>query len=325
MISIFDDDGTRLSVTWNGVEFNDPTLNRYDAGGARLEYATYSTPMNFHSEAIDDIVKNGGGLEFYNPRVGTRILNLRGSLRADTESELMASIVAMQRAFHPLMLQAGARAHAVPATDLDQQTGTPTWPPPDGLPSWVRGKPLRFTRQMPRATDQTNHPDGLFELQYHPVPLALPDPIKASVLQGVGVDYEAQFLLMDGGRSFDQTDTHISGNGTLTMVWGKAPVWPVFTWTMSAAGSANMTITTTGNHYATALVLDLTGRVLNDVVEVDTRDRTIRVNNALAPALYVSGDWPVIGDIASGATTVTYTNASNAGTIVCNYRESDYV
>lgn len=304
----------RLSVAWNGIEFNDPTLTRDEATGKRLEGVAFSTPVNFHSEPLDDIVKAGGGLELYNPRVGTRILRLTGSIRDETESGLMSQIMAMQRAFHPLYLQSVlALNHA----------GTLTWPPPTGLPDWVRAKPLTFTRVMPRTVDPTNHPDGLFELQYHVMPLALPDPVRSSVLQGMGAEYEAQFLLMDGGRSFDQTASQLGDTGTVTWVWGVAPVWPSFEITMSGAGSATFTITTTQGHMGTALVLNLSGLSNGNVVDVNCADRTIWVNDVLTMSLYVSGDYPVLR--GNGATTVTYTNTTNTSARVMNYRESDYV
>lgn len=335
MISIFDDAGNRLSVTWNSIEFNDPTLTRYDAAGKRLEHVGFSTPVNFHTEAIDDIVKNGGGIELYNPRVGTRILNMRGSIRADTESELMSEIVLMQRAFSPLYLQANfQRARADLGADLDiNTTGTLQWPPPSGLPTWVRSLPLKFTRVMPRApgfyegTWSTSYPDGKLLLQYHVVPLALPDPIRASVSQGVGVDYEASFLIMDGGRSFDQTDTRVLDDGNCPVTWGRAPTWPLIDFDMTGAGNAAMTITTSGTQFATALVLDLTTLSSADHVEVDCRDRSIWVNNTATPTLYASGDYPVIGDYISGVTAVAWTNTGGieSATNRLTYRESDYV
>lgn len=330
MISIFDDKGERLSITWNGIEFNDPTLTRYDAAGKRVEHIGFSTPVNFHSESVDDLVKNGGGLELYNPRVATRVATLRGSIRADTESELMAEIVLMQRAFSPLYLQATQqRARiALPTAGLDINTsGALQWPPPSGLPSWVRGLPLRFTRVLPR-TWATSYPDGKLPLQYHVMPLALPDPVRASVSQGVGVDFEASFLLYDAGRSFDQTDTRLVGNGNCPVTWGRAPNWPLIDFTMSGAGHAAMTITFSGTQFATAFVLNLSGLVNTNHVEVDCRDRTIWVNNVLTPTLYVSGNYPVIGDYTGGGVTaVAWSNTTNisASTNRITYRESDYV
>ena len=188
----------------------------------------------------------------------------------------------------------------------------------------MRSLPLKFTRVLPKTTDPTNHPDGLIPMQYHVVPLALPDPIRASVSQGLGVDYEASFLLMDGGRSFAQTHTSLAGNGAFTTTWGRAPMWPLLNWTMAGAGSATATITTTGTQFATALVLDLSG-LTNQVVEVDCRDRTIWVSNVETPTLYVSGDYPVIGDPTVAATTFTWTNTTNMSSPTANARESDYV
>jgi hypothetical protein len=317
MISIFDDDGNRLEIAWNGINFNSPTLGRLETPtGKRVDQVGFSTPTNFHSEAISDIIKNGGGLELYNPLVGTRVVSLRGSIRADKESTLQSQIVEMQRKFHPLYLQ------SVLALD---ESGTLVWPPPAGLPDWVRATPLTFTRQMPKSTDQTDHPDGLFELQYHVLPLELPDPQRASVQQGLGADFEAQFLLADGGRSFDQTEKTTVGDGTITWVWGQAPVWPSIEITMDGAGDANCTITTTQGHMATTLVLDLSGLSSTDTVRIDCRTRTIYVNDAYDMSVYASGDYPVLR--GNGATTVAWTNTTNitASSNLFRYRESDYI
>jgi hypothetical protein len=317
MISIFDDKGDRLGIAWNGIEFNDPTLSRMeDATGRRVDHVGFSTPTNFHSEAINDLVKNGGGLELYNPLVGTRVLNLRGSITAESESTLMNQIVTMQRLFHPLYLQSVLGLNEAAAL---------TWPPPSGLPDWVRAKPLTFTRQMPKTADPTNHSDGLFELQYHVLPLQLPDPQRMSVQQGLGVDYEAQFLLADGGRSFDQTERTEIGDQTMAWVWGQAPVWPSIEITMDGAGSATCTITTSTGHMGTALVLDLSGRGASDTIRIDTRSRTIYVNDIYDMSVYVSGDYPIFR--GNGSTVIAWTNTTNitASTNLFRFRESDYI
>lgn len=317
MISIFDDEGKRLEMTWNGINFNSPTLGRMEVPtGLRVDNVGFSTPTNFHSEVINDLIKNGGGLELYNPLVGTRVLNLRGSIRAEKESALQSQIVTMQRKFHPLYLQSVLGLN---------HAGTLTWPPPAGLPNWVRAHPITFTRCMPRSIDQASHADGLFELQYHPLPLQLPDPIRADVQQGYGADFEAQFLLADGGRSFDQTEKTLVGDGTVTWVWGQAPVWPVIELTVSGAGSATCTITTTQGHMATALVLDLSALSASDTVSVDTRTHTIYVNNIYNMSVFASGEYPVLR--GNGATTVAWTNTTNitSSTNLLRYRESDYI
>ena len=313
MISLFDQDGNRLSVTWNGVEFNDPTLTRDEQSGFRLEIAAFNTPATFHSEQIADVVKNGGGIELYNPHVGTRVLNLRGSIRASGERELAEQVVDLQRAMHPLYLQSAL---------AENRAGNQTWPPPAGLPSWVRGYPLKFTRMRDRDTAPTRYPDGKFLLQYHVVPLSLPDPLRMSVLQGIGVEYEAEFLVMDGGRSYDQTEDTLSGDGTITWLWGQAPVWPTYEFSLSGTGPADLTITTTQGHMATSLVLDTSSKSTGSFV-VDTRDRTIAYNGTVNDRYYSSGDFPPLrGD---GATTVAWTNTTNVTGNLVRYRESDFV
>jgi hypothetical protein len=226
----------------------------------------------------------------------------------------MKQIIDMQRVFHPLYLQS--------VLGLDE-SGTLVWPPPAGLPDWVRAHPLTFTRVLPRDEDTTDHPDGLFELQYHVFPLELPDPAKADVQQGLGVDYEAQFLLADGGRSFDQEEKSIAGSDTITFTWGQAPVWPVFTVTMTGAGHAAFAITTTQGHMATVLVLDLSTLEADDELRVDMRTRSIYLNGVLDMTTFKSGDFPVLR--GQGPTTVTYTNDGATTLKRITYRESDYI
>jgi hypothetical protein len=318
MISLFDNqqrDGTwpRLSVTWNGIEFNSPTVTRDDSTGHRLDSAGFSTPSNFHSEAISDITKNGGGVEVYNPLTGTRVMNMRGSIRADTMRELSELVHAMQKAFSPLYLQSTLAAN---------RAGTLTWPPPGGLPSWVRDYPLKFTRLRDRDTAPTRYATGKFLLQYHVMPLALPDPVSMTVLSGVGVNYEAEFLVLDGGRSFDQTEDTVSGDGDVTWLWGTAPVWPTYEFTISGgAGPSNLTITTTQGHMADSIVLDVSSQTSGDFV-VDTRDMTIARNGVVSDTYYSSGNWPILR--GNGDTTIAWTNTTNITSNLVRYRESDF-
>lgn len=318
MISLFDDDGSRLDITWQGISLNDPTLNRVtgESTGRRVDWVSFASDIAYSSDPIDDILHNGGDLELYNPHITSRLLHLRGSIRADKESELTDQIVEMQRVFHPLYLQS--------VLGLDH-SGTLVWPPPEGLPDWVRAQPLKFTRVMPKSTDPTSHPDGLFELQYHVVPVTLPDPVRAAVRTGVGVDFETNFLLMDGGRSYDQTEQTQTGDGTISFDWGQAPVWPRILFSMDDAGSATLTITTTLGHMGAALVLDASGLSTGDDVEIDCRNGSIYVNDALDDSIYVSGDYPILR--GNGDTTVAWTNTTNvtASSNQVKYRESDYI
>jgi hypothetical protein len=176
---------------------------------------------------------------------------------------------------------------------------------------------------LPKSEDPVDHPDGLFELQYHVFPLELPDPLKSDVQQGIGADFEAQFLLADGGRSFDQTEKQIAGSDDITLVWGQAPMWPVYSLTMAGAGNAAFTITTTQGVMATSMVLNLSNLLSDDTVMIDTRNRMIFVNDIYDMSVFKSGDFPILrGD---GPTTVTYTNDGNTTLKRVTYRESDYI
>jgi hypothetical protein len=312
MISIFDDAGVRQSITWQGIELNDPDATAKN--GFTTDAVAFNTPTNFASEAIDDIVKQGGGLEYYNPRVGTRVLTMNGHVHAVSESELNELMYPLQRAFHPLYLQSLLAAN---------RAGTATWPPPNGLPSWVTSQPLSFTRVMTRDWAPASFSTGKMALYYYVVPLELPDPVRSTTRTGVGAEWQASWLIMFGGRSFDRTEQNLVGAGNIVPTWGKAPIWPIIRLAMAGAGASNFTITTTGHHMATALVLDLT-TVGASTIDIDCGNRKIWSNFIYdGTGVYGSGDYPVIHPTST--TAVAYANATNVTSATVYYRESDYV
>ena len=76
MIGLFDSAGKRLSLTWQGYEFNGPfdDADSFDGGqqeGCFVDAVTYSTPINYQSEVQNELAKQGGGIEYYNPRIAS--------------------------------------------------------------------------------------------------------------------------------------------------------------------------------------------------------------------------------------------------------------
>jgi hypothetical protein len=303
VISIFDDDHVRQAITWNGTNMNDPEAEAKE--GFIVDTVAFSTPTNFNSEPIDDVVKNGGGIEFYNPRVGTRVLNIRGRVHAQSESRLNSLIRPFQESFHPLYLQ------------VEHNTG---WPPPNGAPDWIAGLPLTFTRVMPRTYAPSAFADGKVLLQYYVVPLQLPDPIRSTTQTGLGAVFDASWIVMEGGRAYARSESNITASGAVAPAWGEAPMWPRFHFTFSGAGASNLTMAVDGDLGAT-LVVNASGMLAGETLEVRTATRAILDNGADGTGLYVSGDFP---SIDAGGANVTFSNTTGVSANVCYYRESDY-
>jgi len=332
MIHIFDGkvtpalpDGARLPITWRGIDYNkafvDPTYGTQELPyGIFTETAVFNTPINFQSEMHPDIVKNGGGIEYYNPRVGSRVLNIRTFLRGRTISEVGAWVEEIQRDFSPI--------------DLQWSLGS-AWPPAGGRPKWcdpwhANFQPLRFSR-MNDGSKNSNIlaavTDEQLDLQYAAVPVALPDPPVAASQTGWGAAMDLQWLLLDGGRAEAQADTTSTGTtqADITQQYGTSPAWPQIVITMSGggAGHASFTLAQTGHDlYAPAnLVLDLSGYSGSEVITINARDRKVYVDGVLTMSIVTSGDWPMVPP-AGDTATYTFTNTTNVSTVVTTWRET---
>lgn len=321
MISIFAADDERLPITWHGIDYNGMTDTEWgqiypnESVGLFVDNIAFSTPFTFVSETEPDIVKTGGGIELYNLRNSSRILQLSCRLQGRTLEERDAWIEEIQSDFAPLKLQ--------------WQYGT--WPPENtvGRPEWLDTLPLEFTRM----NDGSHNPgiadvwgDGRVELQYYVVPIELPDPIISDVLTGYGAFVNLRFLVMDGGRAYARDEMSLVGNGTIVPTWGPAPNYPVFSTTMTGAGSATLTITSSGvSGYTPApLVLNASGLVNTDVLTVNCRDRQILVDGVPTMGLYVSGDYPIFGGYGD-TNTVAWSNTTNTSNRTTTFRQATYV
>lgn len=319
-MDIFDDQNNRLSVKWQGFEFNG-NEEAVAAGatsptyGVWLDHVTYNTPWVFQSEAHPDIVKGGGGLELYNPRVASRVLDMRGRILAESLARIGAIKQELQKLFSPLYLQ---------------WIATGSWPAPNGRIPWTdpwssEYLPLTFSRMNDGHQNSalaTAFPTGIVTLQHSVFPLGLPDPAVHSVQQGYSADFNVQFLVLDGGIAIARTASSRTGSGELSVTWGEIPVWPQISFTMSGAGSATFTLAVSGvtDYSPTNLVLDLSGRSNGQVIKINSRERKVYVNN-VETGLWVSGDYPVVASKHDLA-TFTFSNTTNCGTITTSWYEA---
>lgn len=333
MIHIFDGkvtnanpDGDRLPITWRGINYNAPFTDA-TSGEQELPYGIFAetigfnTPINFQSEMQPDIVKKGGGLEYYNPRIGSRVLNIRCFIRGRTIAEVGAWLEEIQRDFSPLDLQynlAGA------------------WPPPGGRPKWTdpweaNFQPLLISRMNDGSKNTAiaaAEPDGQLDLQYAVAPLGLPDPLVAVTQTGWGAAMDLQWLLLDGGRPQARVDTTSSGTtqADITQQYGNAPTWPQIVITMSGggAGSATFTLTQTGHdvYSPSTMVLDLSGYSGTEVITVNARDRKVYVDGVLTMSIVTANPgWPLVPPTGDTA-TYTFTNTTNVASVVSTWRET---
>jgi hypothetical protein len=320
-------DGDRLPITWRGLDFNkafaDATSGVEELPfGLFMEDARFNSPINFQSEMHPDIYKNGGGIEYYNPRVGSRVLNLRCFLRCRTQAQLGAYIDYIQTLMSPLNLQ---------------WYHTSSWPFPNGRPEWTDNweadsLPLQFTRMMTSELNsnlEATWPDDKVLLEYNVAPLDLPDPPMVTTQQGVGARLDLSFLVLDGGRARARTVSTSTGNtqSDIIQLWGTVPSWPEITFSLDGggAGSATFTLTVTGgagiSYTPAAIVLDLSGISGTEAIKINTRDRKVYVDNVLDMSIRTSGDWPIVPPADSSTLTYTFTNHTNVGTITTSWYE----
>lgn len=318
MIGIFDDDGNRLPITWQGLDFNKAfdaydTFNGGDQQGIFTDATNFNTPVNYQSEVHGSILKQGGGIEFYNPRIASRVLNIRARVQAATQTTLHEYLRHIQKLFSPLYLQY-------------KYDG---WPPSAGRPTWTdpwhaNFKGLLFTGLGDGTLNTGWDSSGKESLAYAVAPLQLPDPPVAAIGQGWGASLDLAFMLLDAGVAHLQTATTVSGNGTASTNIGTVPSFPVIQFSMTGAGHASLTIAFTSSDPQipnTSVVIDASGLSNNDDVVIYARDREVWVNGAIDNSiLSTSTTWPVISPDYD--VTITWTNTTNVTANSVKFREA---
>ena len=288
-------EGTRLSIVYNGLTLNNPNDTLTGANGPdtyEIDSAVGRTSFDYVSE----LNQQRDGIEFYTPRKVSRIITIRGTIRAPTQAKLHDKIKALANAFDPAKI----------AHDNDPTDTNPT------------AKFLALDFSVP-TTDTTNYATGFVPSRYYALPLVTPDPV-ISADTGFAAFFECNMLAADPRRYLQTAATAVTGNGTIDNSLGDYMSWPTLTLTMAGAGNAAFTVTnTTTLHGAKTLTLNLSGLVNTDVVVVNFERRTITVDGVDTPSIYVSGDYFHIDPVASNA--IAFTNTTNA-TISLIYRRA---
>lgn len=319
-IAIFNSKGERQSITWQGYDFNAPlssyaTFNGGEQEGCFTDAVTYSTPINYQSEVMNELAKQGGGIEYYNPRIASRVLNIRARLQMASLEKLHEHISAIQGYFSPMYLQYLYSGWPVRA-------GRPEWTDP-----WTTlYLPLAFT-QLTDATMNTGFAsyvaDGI-PLQHSVAPLALPDPPISSIGQGWGATLELSWLLLDGGIAMSQSITTASGTSVnTTPVWSTIPLFPKIEFTTTGVPASNLTVALSSadpNLVNGTIVLKADSLTSGKNVDIIVRDREVYVDGVINNALISSATWPMISPAYQ--TTIAWTNTTNTTTQNVKYYEA---
>jgi hypothetical protein len=264
-----------------------------------------STPINYQSEVQNELAKQGGGIEYYNPRIASRVLNIRARLQFDKLTTLHEHLNHIQKLFSPMWLQYNWNGWPI-------SSGRPEWADP-----WTSNfLPLRFTMLTDASinTGLTAYVEAGIPLQYAAAPLALPDPTIS----------ELSWLLLDGGIAMSQTISEVQGTpGVISTTWADIPMFPKVEFDTTGAGASNLTIAFTSsdaNIVNGTIVLDISGLTSGKNVDIIVRDREVYVNNVMDNTLITSATWPMVSPAFD--TTVTWTNITNIANMNVKYYEA---
>ena len=323
LIAIHDKNGERLPITWQGYDFNKQwdDSDTFDGGeqeGCFVDAVTHSTNINYASEVSTEITKSGGGIEYYNPRVTSRVVNIRARVQSRNYNKLHSHLNYIQQLFSPFYLQ----------------TAWNLWPPYAGRPLWTDPwsafyKGLKFYTledgsYFPGMLDSSHYPSGEVPLQYSVAPLALPDPLIAAIGTGWGATLDMSWLILDGGIAIDTQSWYRTGNGTLIPEWSNIPTFPHISFDMTGVGHASLTVAISNDHpYFEDFTLVLHGdQLVNaDHVDIYTRDRVIWVNGVVDNSLYSSGDYPVLAPYPY-TNTIAWSNTTNLSNQTVTFMEA---
>jgi len=276
VITVFDDDGNRLPLTYNGYTLNEMVSVESPAGmqGSMIAPVAYSSPVDFISEKL----QWRDGIDVSAVTRSSRLIQLNGVIHGTTIADLKDRVRAFSHAF-----DAGWIAYANEDPFLPLAFSVPT-------------------------TDTTTFPTGLVPSKVYVLPTETPMPAELRT-NGRKASFRLTLLQRDPRRFLQTSVTHTSG--TLTNP-GDTTSWPIVSFSMSGAGSASFTLTNTAPvKGARSLVLDLSGRSNGEDILVDFERRQVYVDGTQTAGIFKSGDW---WEVEPGTQTVSYANTSNTGT-----------
>jgi hypothetical protein len=274
-------DDVRLAVTYNGLTLNnpaDPEDSTYELNGSSIA-PQYDT--------IEDPNTDDDGTEAYKVKKVKLVIQVDGTIRAQSYGDLFDKIKALTQAFDPAKVS---------------HENASTW----GF--------LAFDFSTP-TLDKTNYATGLVPSRYYARCRGLHIPA-ITEYTGLSSFFRLELECIDP-RRYLQTTSSLAGTGTADNSLADYRSLPTITITMAGAGSATYTITRTGTGIAAttkALVLNLSGMVNNDVVVVDMAAHQITKNGVVTPSLAVSPTANSWFEIEPTSQTITITNGTNATT-----------
>ena len=277
MIPLFDDAGNRLGIGFNGLTLNDPASPKQDL----IEVNTVSMAGNF--DAATDSDPADDGTELTSVRRTMYVLRIDGFLRAPTYAALYDRKKLVAAKLDPAILYRNNLAT-------------------------FGALPMTF--QVPTA-DTANYPSGFVDSFYTARSRGGVTP-PDSMFTGRACAFSAEFIIPDPRRYFATQQT-LTGAGTAVNTLADEQSSPTVTITMAGAGSATYGYTLGG----TTLTLNLSGRINGDVIVIDFRTRTIKLNGVVSPNLFVGGDY---AKMLPGNNTVALANTTNATTVTTWYR-----
>lgn len=277
MIGLFDDAGNRLGIGFNGLTFNDPVASKQDL----IEVNMISMAGNF--DAATDSDPQDDGTELTSVRRTMYILRIDGFLRAPTYAALYDRKKLVASKLDPAILYRNNLAT-------------------------FGALPLTF--KVPTA-DTANYPSGFVDSFYTARTRGSVTP-QDSMFTGRACAFAAEFMIPDPRRYF-ATQQSLAGAGTANNTLADEQSSPTVTITMTGAGSATYQHTLNG----TTLTLNLSGRINGDVVTVDFKTHTVKVNGVVTLGVYVGGDYT---KMLPGNNTVALANTTNATTVTSWYR-----
>lgn len=252
MIGLYDDNGVRLSITYNSLVLNNPADDPLE---------TYEVNTVTIADAIDTVMDSDpsdDGSETGPVRKAMYVVRIDGVIRASTQKKLFDKKKALAAAFDPALV--------------------------------ARNNPTTFgliALDFSTPTEDGAFPAGFIPCRYYARARKMPIP-PISVYTGTSAYFTVELLVADPRRYYQTQESKI-GSGVATNS-GDYQTWPTVTITMAGAGSATYSVDVAPDGYQ-PLVLNLSGRANLDVVTIDMKNRKISVNGVETPSLYVSGEY----------------------------------
>lgn len=271
MIALFDADGNRLAVTYNGLTLNSPS----DDPDSTYELNTAGS--NTQMTMISDDNPVGDGSEMYEARKISRLIRLDGVVRAQSLPELYDREKALAAAFDPAKI-----SHENPGTDF-----------------------LALDFSVPTESDA--YPTGLVPSRYYARPRYAVELLDSSYT-GFAKLFSIQMLMKDP-RRYLQSESSAVGSTTADNTKADYRSYPTVTIAATGAGSSTFSIARACTGFTTkTLTLNLSGLSSGNTVTVDMGSMRIKKNGTDAQSLFVSGDY---WEMEPGSNTITVTNGTN--------------